>query len=60
MLCTGITYTDWLKEIRYEFDPVVIAKDVATVVYPQLRQEDIERIEATTYDRVQSILSQYF
>lgn len=60
MLCTGITYTDWSKEIRYEFDPVLIAKDVATVTYPVLKKEDIERIEATTYDRVQFILSQYF
>jgi hypothetical protein len=58
-VCTLITYTSWKRAIIYERDPVTIAWEVATISYPTLTHEEIQKIEEATTDKIQEILSKY-
>lgn len=59
-ICTGITYTNWKKVIRFCIDPVEDAEDIDTICYPEVSDEQIKEIENATIDKVQAILSKIF
>lgn len=57
--CTGITYTDWRKEILYTRQAPV-REWVATVSYPELTSEQVQEIIDAKIQRVQELLSKHF
>lgn len=59
MICTLLTYENWKKAIIYQRDPVEIGYWVSTISYPVLTQEEIQKIEEATWDKVQELLSKY-
>ena len=56
---TGITYTDWRKEILYKRVPVV-REWVATVSYPELTSEQVQEIIDANIERVRELLDKHF
>ena len=56
---TGITYTDWRKEILYKREPVV-REWVASVSYPELTSEQVQEIIDAKIERVQQLLAKHF
>ena len=56
---TGITYTDWRKEILYKRVPVV-REWVATVSYPELTKEQVQEIIDANIERVRELLDKHF
>lgn len=60
IVCTGITYSDWRKEIRFCIDPVEDTQWVAIISFPRLSNSQINEVQTATIDRVQEILSKLF
>ena len=56
---TGITYTDWRKEILYKRVPVV-REWIATVSYPELTSEQVQEIIDAKIERVKILLDKHF
>lgn len=56
---TGITYTDWRKEILYKREPVV-REWIATVGYPELTSDQVQEIIDAKIERVKALLDKHF
>lgn len=56
---TGITYTDWRKEILYTREAPV-REWIATVSYPELTSKQVQEIIDAKIERVKILLDKHF